>query len=98
MARSNSSLTVQLAQRGVLTLPKVLREAYGLRPGDALTLLDIGGVFVLSPRRSEVDALAGRLTEALLESGETLESMLSVLREERERYTRKPNARREEKA
>ena len=79
-------ITVRMAQRGVVTLPKALREGYNLRPGDNLTLLDVGGVFVLSPRRSEIDSLADRLTQALTEQGETLETMLQALREERERY------------
>ncbi|MFH1926565.1 MAG: AbrB/MazE/SpoVT family DNA-binding domain-containing protein [Chloroflexota bacterium] len=83
----SDSITVRMAQRGVVTLPKVLREKYNLRPGDTFTLLDLGGVFVLSPRRSEIDALADRLTDALTERGETLESMLQAIREERERYT-----------
>jgi len=77
---------IRVAQRGVVTLPKSLREAYGLEAGDLLTLLDLGGVFVLSPRQSEIDALADRITKSLEEKGETLESMLQVLREERENY------------
>jgi bifunctional DNA-binding transcriptional regulator/antitoxin component of YhaV-PrlF toxin-antitoxin module len=82
----SDTTTVRMAQRGVVTLPKTLRESYNLRPGDDLTLLDLGGVFVLSPRRSEVDSLANRLTQALTERGQTLETMLQALREERERY------------
>jgi bifunctional DNA-binding transcriptional regulator/antitoxin component of YhaV-PrlF toxin-antitoxin module len=69
-----------------VTLPKSLRDAYGLEAGDLLTLLDLGGVFVLSPRQSEIDALADRITKSLEAKGETLESMLQVLREERENY------------
>ena len=80
------TIQVQLAQRGIVVLPKRLREAYGLKPGDLLTLLDLGGVFVLSPRPSEVDKLAGRIAEALQGQGESLESMLRLVREERERY------------
>jgi bifunctional DNA-binding transcriptional regulator/antitoxin component of YhaV-PrlF toxin-antitoxin module len=80
------TITIQLAQRGVLTLPKALRENYNLQPGDSLTLLDLGGVFVLSPVHSEIDALAERLTYSLTERGETLETMLQALREEREGY------------
>jgi len=79
-------MVLRISSRGVVTLPKSLRQAYHLRPGDMLTLLDLGGVFVLSPRRSEVDALADRITQALIERGETLEDMLQALREERERY------------
>ena len=82
----SDTVTVQMAQRGVVTLPKALRERYNLKPGDRFTLLDLGGVFVLTPHRSEIDALADRLTQALTERGETLETMLQVLREERKRY------------
>lgn len=79
------TVTVLIAQRGVVTLPKVIRERYNVRPGDRFTLLDLGGVFVLSPQSSEIDALADRITQALTERGETLETMLQALREERER-------------
>ncbi len=82
----SDTITVRMAQRGVVTLPKTLRQSYNLRPGDNFTLLDLGGVFVLSPRRSEIDSLTNRLTQALTERGETLETMLQALREERERY------------
>lgn len=80
------TMTLQMAQRGVLILPKSLREAYNLQPGDRFTLLDLGGVFVLSPRQSQIDTLAGRIAQELTEKGETLESMLQTLREQRERY------------
>jgi bifunctional DNA-binding transcriptional regulator/antitoxin component of YhaV-PrlF toxin-antitoxin module len=82
----SDTITIQLAQRGVLVLPKALRDSYNLQPGDSFTLIDLDGVFVLSPRRSEIDKIADRLREVLTERGETLESMLHALREERERY------------
>jgi bifunctional DNA-binding transcriptional regulator/antitoxin component of YhaV-PrlF toxin-antitoxin module len=77
---------IRVAQRGVVTLPKSLREAYGLEAGDLLTVLDLGGVFVLSPRESEINALADRISKGFEAKGETLEGMLQVLREERENY------------
>jgi bifunctional DNA-binding transcriptional regulator/antitoxin component of YhaV-PrlF toxin-antitoxin module len=80
-----TSITLQLAQRGVITIPKSLRESYGLQTGDTLTLLDLGGVFVLSPRRSEIDAIADKMAAQWAEDGETLETMLRALREERDR-------------
>lgn len=82
----NDTMTLQLAQRGLLTLPKALRDAYNLSPGDTMTLIDLGGVFVLSPRSSEVDRLADNIRQQLIEGGESLESMLHVLREAREQY------------
>jgi len=81
-------ITLQVAQRGLITLPKSLREAYGIEAGDTLTLLDLGGVFVLAPRPSEVEVLAEQLAAEWKGRGETLQSMLQALREERERYGR----------
>lgn len=56
-----------------------------MQPGDTFTLLDLGGVFVLNPRRSEIDALADKMAAQWAEDGETLETMLQALREERNR-------------
>jgi bifunctional DNA-binding transcriptional regulator/antitoxin component of YhaV-PrlF toxin-antitoxin module len=85
----SETITLQMTQRGVFILPKSLRETYNLQPGDYFTLLDLGGVFVLSPRQTQVDHLAGRISQDLMEKGETLESMLHALREQRERYGQK---------
>jgi AbrB family looped-hinge helix DNA binding protein len=74
-----------MAKRGVITIPKSLRESYGIQPGDTFTLLDLGGVFVLNPRRSEIDAIADKIAAQWSEDGETLKTMLKALREERER-------------
>ncbi len=82
------TLTAQISQRGVLTLPKSLRESYKLKPGDMVTVIDLGGAFVISPRRSEVDRMADEIGSALAKRGESLESMLTALREEREKYGR----------
>ena len=82
----NDTMTVQMTQRGVVVLPKTLRETYNLQPGARFTLLDLGGVFVISPQRSNIDALADRINQSLVEKGESLESMLLTLREERENY------------
>jgi AbrB family looped-hinge helix DNA binding protein len=79
-------ITLQIAQRGIVTLPKALRDTYHLQAGDTLTLIDLDGVFVLSPRRLEVDRLADQIAGELGKRGETLESMLNALRESREQY------------
>jgi bifunctional DNA-binding transcriptional regulator/antitoxin component of YhaV-PrlF toxin-antitoxin module len=80
-----ASVNLRMAQRGVITIPKSLRESYGMQPGDTFALIDLGGVFVLSPRRSEIDAIADKVVEQWTEDGETLETMLRALREERDR-------------
>ena len=78
------SVTLQMVQRGIITIPKSFRESYGMQPGDTFTLLDLGGVFVLAPRQTEIDALAGKIVAQWTENGETLETMLQALREERD--------------
>lgn len=86
----NNTFQVQVVRRGVITLPKELREQNQINEGDTLTLIDLGdGVFVLSPRRSRVDEIADRLAKEWQESGESLETMLETLREVRAEYDSK---------
>lgn len=83
----NKTFTVQVVQRGLITLPRELREQNRIKEGDMLTLIDLGdGVFVLSPRRSRVDEIADGLAQEWRDSGETLESMLKTLQEARAEY------------
>lgn len=82
----NDKLALQVSQRGLITLPKSVRDAYHIQEGDILTLLDLGGVFVLCPQQIHIDGLAEELKSALVEEGESLESMLQALREAREKY------------
>jgi bifunctional DNA-binding transcriptional regulator/antitoxin component of YhaV-PrlF toxin-antitoxin module len=77
---------VQVRDRGVVTLPKPLRERYGLGVGDVLDVLDLDGVFVLSPRASVVPELAAEIERLRLEAGYTTDELLESLRAERERY------------
>jgi AbrB family looped-hinge helix DNA binding protein len=86
----NNTFRVQVVQRGLITLPKELREQNRIDEGDTLTLIDLGdGVFVMSPRRSRVDEIADKLAKVWQDSGETLESMLKTLREVRAEYDSK---------
>ena len=83
----NNTFQIQVVRRGIITLPKELREHNNIEEGDTLTLIDLGdGVFVISPRRSRVDEIADKLAREWQGSGESLESMLSTLREVRAEY------------
>jgi len=71
----------------VITLPKGLRDRNRIGEGDTLTLIDLGdGVVFMSPNRTQVDAIADKLAAEWRASGESLESMLSTLREVRAEY------------
>lgn len=79
------TMTVQVAQRGVVTLPKPLRDAYNIQVGEVFTVIDLGnGSFVLSRGRSKLDDLLDGIRDELEAKGETLESMLRHLRAIRE--------------
>ncbi len=88
----NNTFQVQVVRRGIITLPKELRDQNNIEEGDMMTLIDIGdGVVIMSPRRSRVDEIANKLAREWQDSGETLESMLTTLREVRAEYeTKKP--------
>ncbi len=79
---------LHVGRRGTVTLPKALRETYGIREGDTLQLIDLDGVFVLSTRISQVDAVAEKLSAAVRAKGQSLATMLEALREERAKYGR----------
>ena len=86
----NNTFQVQVVRRGIITLPKELRENNNIEEGDMLTLIDLGdGVVVMSPQRSRVDEIASKLAKEWQDSGEYLETMLSTLREVRAEYDTK---------
>jgi AbrB family looped-hinge helix DNA binding protein len=78
--------TLQVRERGVLTLPAELREKYGIRPGDTFRLVDLDGIFVLTPMAPMVPELAQEIERARIEAGMSTEDLLRGLREQRERY------------
>ena len=80
------STTVQVRQRGTLTLPANLRNRYNIQPGDTFQLLDLDGIFVLTPMVTMVPELAREIERARIEAGLSVEEMLQGLREQRERY------------
>jgi len=79
-------MTIQIRQRGTLTLPADLREKYNIREGDTFRLVDLDGVFVLTALAPIVPELAREIEQARLESGLSIEELLHSLREQRSRY------------
>jgi AbrB family looped-hinge helix DNA binding protein len=77
-------LQVNVTRRGVVTLPKPIREKYGLERGDVLTLIDLDGTFVFARGTLETDRLSEKIRERLEEQGESLETVLEDLRSSRE--------------
>jgi bifunctional DNA-binding transcriptional regulator/antitoxin component of YhaV-PrlF toxin-antitoxin module len=74
----------------VITFPKELRDQNNITDGEILNLIELSDdVYVISRRRSQVDEIANKLAQEWQESGESLESMLTTLREVRAEYNEK---------
>ncbi len=78
--------TVQVRRRGALTLPVELREKYGIQTGDIFRLVDLDGVFVLTPMVAMVPEFAREIEHLRLEAGLSTDELLVGLREQRARY------------
>jgi bifunctional DNA-binding transcriptional regulator/antitoxin component of YhaV-PrlF toxin-antitoxin module len=79
-------IMLQVRNRGVITLPADLRTKYGIENGDIFRLVDLDGVFVLTPMVPMVPELAKEIERARLEAGLSIEELIQGLREQRERY------------
>jgi AbrB family looped-hinge helix DNA binding protein len=80
------STTLQVRQRGTLTLPAEVRQKYGIEPGDTFHLIDLDGIFILTPMVPMVPELAREIERIRLEAGLDTTELLQALREERARY------------
>ncbi len=78
-------MTVQIAERGQITLPKALRDQNAIKAGDVYSVIDLGeGRLMLVPGQLSADRLADQIREQLESQGETLESMLKLARRVRD--------------
>lgn len=76
--------TVQIRQRGTLTLPADLRRKYSIEAGDLFRLVDLDGIFVLTPMTPMVPELAREIEQLREEAGVTMDELLSDLKQLRE--------------
>ncbi|MBG0784860.1 MAG: hypothetical protein H0S79_07135 [Anaerolineaceae bacterium] len=80
-------LTVQVRDRGVITLPSEIREKYQIDNGQIYQLVDLDGIFVLVPMVPMVPELAKEIERIRIESGLSMNELLVGLREQRAKYT-----------
>jgi len=78
--------TIQVRKRGVVTLPAELRQKYKIEEGDSFRILDLDGLFVLTPMVPMVPELAREIENMRLEDGISIQELLEGLREQRDRY------------
>ena len=67
-------------------MPAELRKRYRLESGDLLTVVDLGGVFVLAPEVSIISKIAQEIEQMREEAGLSLDDLLAGLDEQRRRF------------
>ncbi len=81
-------LTIQVRERGVITLPAELREKYNIENGEIFRLVDLDGIFVFVPMVPMVPELAREIERIRLEAGLSVDELLEDLRKQRDRYNK----------
>ena len=82
------SATIQIQPRGNVVLPAKLRAKYGLDSGDNLTVIDLDGSILLSPRAPVVPKLAAEIEGLRLAAGLDIADLLTSRRVLRTRCRR----------
>jgi len=80
--------TIQVRERGVVTLPAELREKYNIENGKIFHLVDLDGIFVFVPMVPMVPELANEIERIRLEAGLSVDEFLDDLRKQREQYNK----------
>lgn len=67
--------TVKVGRRGIITLPKKMRDALAITEGGILGVREEGGALVLEPHRSPHDAILADIRKGLreIQCGEYIE-------------------------
>ena len=78
----------QVRNRGTITLPSELREKYNIDSGYIFRLIDLDGIFVLTPMVSIVPELAREIETSRREAGLGIDELIQGIREQREQYSK----------
>jgi bifunctional DNA-binding transcriptional regulator/antitoxin component of YhaV-PrlF toxin-antitoxin module len=81
---------IRMRSRGQITIPQDMREALKIDERTGLTVLRVGKVLIMTPRRLERVSLAREMEKELEKEGLSLEDLLADLRTQRERYASEP--------
>jgi len=71
------SATIQIGERGSVTLPAKIRTKYGLGKGENLTVVDLDGCLLLAPRVPVVSRLAAEIERMRRAAGLEISDLLT---------------------
>jgi AbrB family looped-hinge helix DNA binding protein len=83
--------TVKVWGRGQLTIPASIRKELGLEEDASLTVVKVGEVLLLTPRKLIGDTIAKKAARAMKQAGLKLDDLLADLKKQRKRYNRERN-------
>jgi len=77
--------TIQVKQGGSVTLPAELCEQYDIQEGDVFRVIDLDGIFVLTPLSPLAPELALEIEKARRDADQSVIKLLQALRDQREK-------------
>ena len=80
--------SVKVRGRGQVTIPASIRKELDLGDDATLSVVKVGDVLVLTPRKLVGDAVAKKAARAMKKAGLRLEDLLTDLDKQRDRYNR----------
>jgi len=80
--------TVKIRDRGQVTIPASIRKELHLDDAAILSLVKVGDVVLLTPRKLIGDAVAKKAARVMTKGGVRLEDLLADLDKQRTRYNR----------
>ncbi|MBI2981995.1 MAG: AbrB/MazE/SpoVT family DNA-binding domain-containing protein [Deltaproteobacteria bacterium] len=84
------TVTTEIRERGEITIPKKIREAFDLEPGQQVQFIPIGKSAVLmTPKRLELDEARRMIQKILRQTGATSQKVLAGLDASRDETFRK---------
>ena len=76
--------TIEFVKKGQITIPKKIRDAFHIEPGQKGMLFEVGRALLILPQPSKIPALLAEISDGLGTSGMSLEEMVLEMRRIRE--------------
>ncbi len=84
VSETTASYDIEFVKKGQLTIPKKIRDAYRIEPGQKGTLIELGGALLILPQQSQIPVLFDEVRDGLGTAEMSLEEMVLEMRRIRE--------------
>ncbi len=81
---TEKAAVAEIKASGQLTIPKKIREMRHLEEGQVVTIIPVGDVLIVAPKRLELDDARREIRKVLKAANMTVEELLEALKEDRE--------------